>query len=99
MPVGESSGANKAGGCLEGVSPFAFTVGAWQRLATPALALRSGVVRSPHGHLAVPPTAAGIPSWTPLATKNTSGSPVDARKTRHKTPRMAKQTPLDLIQA
>ena len=46
MPVGEASGANKVGGCLEGVSPFAATVGAWQRLTTSASALRSGVVRS-----------------------------------------------------
>lgn len=46
MPVGEASGANKAGGCLEGFSPFAATVGAWQRLTTSASALRSGVVRS-----------------------------------------------------
>lgn len=35
MLVGEASGANKVGGCLEGVSPFTTTVGAWQRLAAP----------------------------------------------------------------
>ena len=35
MPVWEASGANKVGGCLEGVSPFAATVGAWQRLTAP----------------------------------------------------------------
>ena len=46
MLVGEASGANKAGGCLEGVSPFAITMGAWQRLTTSASALRSGAVRS-----------------------------------------------------
>jgi hypothetical protein len=46
MLVGEASGANKAGGCLEGVSPFAITMGAWQRLTTPASALRSGVVEA-----------------------------------------------------
>lgn len=42
MLVGEASG----GGRPEGVSPFVATVGVWQRLTTPASALRSGVVRS-----------------------------------------------------
>ena len=41
-----SEWGEQAGGCPEGVSPFAATVGAWQRLTTPAAVLRSGVVRS-----------------------------------------------------
>lgn len=81
MLVGEASGVNKAGGCREGVSPFAATVGAWQ----PRISLAFWGGGSPRGRLAAPPTAAGISSETPLATKNPSSSPVDARKTRHKT--------------
>jgi hypothetical protein len=46
MLVGEASGVNKAGGRPEGVSPFVATVGVWQRLTTPASALRSGVVEA-----------------------------------------------------
>ena len=78
--VGEASGVNKAGGCPEGVSPFVATVGVWQRLTTPASALRSGVVEARVAAWRRLPTAAGISSETPLATKNPSSNPVDARK-------------------
>ena len=97
MLVGESSGANKVGGCLEGVSPFAATVGAWQRLTAPHQPCVLGWWKpawppgdSPHR---------GHPFRDTLDHQNPSSSPLDARKTRHKTPRTAKQAPLDPIQA
>lgn len=98
MLVRESSGANKARRFLEGVSPFAATVGAWQRLTAPHQPCVLGWWK-----FAWPPGGDSPrrrhPFRDTLDHQNPSSSPVDARKTRHKTPRTAKQAPLDPIQA
>lgn len=92
MLVGEVSGANKAGGCPRKFLPFTATVGAWQRLTAPHQPCVLGWWK---------------PAWPPggdsprrghlfrdtLGHQNPSSNPVDARKTRHKTPQNGQTSP------